>query len=153
MAGGGGGAEGEPEFQIAPMIDVLLVLLIFFMSITTTQVLKVDQSINLPLAPDALKKDITRNEAVVNIRWDPVKKKPQYVVDERVYAEVADVTKAIVAAKQASAAKGSGTSDLPFRVVIRGDREASAISVSKVMNAAAEAGVADIAFSAVNKDE
>jgi len=153
MAGGGGGAEGEPEFQIAPMIDVLLVLLIFFMSITTTQVLKVDQSINLPLAPDALKKDITRNEAVVNIRWDPAKKKPQYVVDERVYAEVADVTKAIVAAKQASAAKGSGTSDLPFRVVIRGDREASAISVSKVMNAAAEAGVADIAFSAVNKDE
>jgi biopolymer transport protein ExbD len=153
MAGGGGGAEGEPEFQIAPMIDVLLVLLIFFMSITTTQVLKVDQSINLPLAPDALKKDITRNEAVVNIRWDPAKKKPQYVVDERVYAEVADVTKAIVAAKKASAAKGSGTSDLPFRVVIRGDREASAISVSKVMNAAAEAGVADIAFSAVNKDE
>ncbi|MDF3059514.1 MAG: hypothetical protein K0R17_3729, partial [Rariglobus sp.] len=26
MAGGGGGGDGEPEFQIAPMIDVLLVL-------------------------------------------------------------------------------------------------------------------------------
>ena len=35
MGGGGGGGDGEPEFQIAPMIDVLLVLLIFFMSITT----------------------------------------------------------------------------------------------------------------------
>jgi len=31
MAGGGGGGDGEPEFQIAPMIDVLLVLLIIFM--------------------------------------------------------------------------------------------------------------------------
>ena len=31
MAGGAGGDSGEPEFQIAPMIDVLLVLLIFFM--------------------------------------------------------------------------------------------------------------------------
>ena len=41
MGGGGGGGDGDPEFQIAPMIDVLLVLLIFFMSITSAQVLKV----------------------------------------------------------------------------------------------------------------
>ncbi len=152
MAGGGGGAEGEPEFQIAPMIDVLLVLLIFFMSITTTQVLKVDQSITLPLAPDALKKDTTRNETIVNIRWDPVKKKAQYVMDDRVYAEIEAVTKAIVAAKKLSSTKATSSANLEFRVVIRGDREASAISVSRVMNAAAEAGVSDIAFSAVNKD-
>jgi len=41
MGGGGGGGEnGEPEFQIAPMIDVLLTLLIFFMSITTAEVIR-----------------------------------------------------------------------------------------------------------------
>ena len=45
MAGGGGGGEGEPEFQVAPMIDVLLVLLIFFMSITSAQVLKVEPEV------------------------------------------------------------------------------------------------------------
>ena len=88
MAGGGGGAEGEPEFQIAPMVDVLLVLLIFFMSITTTQVLKVDKSIQLPLAPDALKKDSTRAEAIVNVRWDSAKKKATYVMDDKVYPEL-----------------------------------------------------------------
>ena len=70
MAGGAGGGEGEPEFQVAPMVDVLLVLLIFFMSITSAQVLKVDKSITLPLAPDAVKKDTTRSEAIVNVRWD-----------------------------------------------------------------------------------
>ena len=32
-------------FQIAPMIDVLLVLLIFFISITSMEVLRIDQDI------------------------------------------------------------------------------------------------------------
>ena len=30
MAGGGGGGDTEPEFQIAPMIDVVFVILLFF---------------------------------------------------------------------------------------------------------------------------
>ncbi len=61
MAGGGGGADsGEPEFQIAPMIDVLLVMLIFFMTITSAQVLKVDKTISLPVAKNAQKKDTSR---------------------------------------------------------------------------------------------
>ena len=152
MAGGGGGAEGEPEFQIAPMIDVLLVLLIFFMSITTTQVLKVDKTITLPLAPDALKKDNTRAEAIVNVRWDPAKKKAEYVMNDRLFPELTEMTKAIKEAKRLGEAQVTRSANTTFRVVIRGDRDASAVSVSRAMNAAAEAGVSDISFSAANKD-
>ena len=32
--------DGDPEFQVAPMVDVLLVLMLFFMMITSTEVLK-----------------------------------------------------------------------------------------------------------------
>src|SRR5882724_9282327 len=32
MAGGGGGEEGDFGFQIAPMVDVVFVLLLFFMA-------------------------------------------------------------------------------------------------------------------------
>ncbi len=57
MASGGGGSEaGEPEFQVAPMIDVLLTILVFFMTITSAQVLKVDKTIQLPIAKDAQKR-------------------------------------------------------------------------------------------------
>jgi len=152
MAGGGGGGEGEPEFQIAPMIDVLLVLLIFFMSITTTQVLKVDKAISLPVAPNAIKKDTSRSEAVINVRWDAAKKKATYLMDEKEYRDMPDLTKAIVSTKKAGEARVTKSENPTFRVVIRGDREATARSVSRAMNAAAEAGVSDISFSSVNKD-
>lgn len=56
MAGAARG-EGDPEFQIAPMIDALLVLLIFFMSIASTAVNRYDPSIKLPVAADAAKKE------------------------------------------------------------------------------------------------
>ena len=151
MAGGGGG-DGEPEFQIAPMIDVLLVLLIFFMSITTSQVLKVDKTIQLPLAPDAIKKDTQRAEAIVNVKWDVAKKKASYVMNEKTYLELAELTKALGAAKQAGEAKITKGPNPTFRVVIRGDRDATAMSVSRAMNCAGEAGISDISFSAVNKD-
>jgi biopolymer transport protein ExbD len=72
MAGGGGNMEsGEPEFQVAPMIDVLLVLLIFFMSITSAQIEAVDGSIQLPVAPDARDRKPDSNQRTVNVRWLP----------------------------------------------------------------------------------
>ena len=152
MAGGGGGAEGEPEFQIAPMIDVLLVLLIFFMSITTAQVMKVDKTITLPLAPDAIKRDNTRGEAIVNVRWDEKTKKAIYVMEDKEYKDPADLAKLFAAAKKIGEAKITKSANPTFRVVIRGDRNATAMSVSRAMNAAAEAGISDISFASVNKD-
>lgn len=151
MAAGTGGG-GEPEFQIAPMIDVLLVLLIFFMSITTTQVLKIDTKLQLPIAPDAVKKDSTRAEAIINVRWDEAKKKATYVMDEKIYADSPELSKALAVAKKIGDAKVTHGANPTFRAVIRGDRNASAVSISQAMNAAAQAGISDITFSAVNKD-
>jgi biopolymer transport protein ExbD len=152
MAGGGGGSEGEPEFQIAPMIDVLLVLLIFFMSITTAQVLKVDKSITLPLAPDAIKKDTQRSEVIVNVRWNPVTKKASYVVDDKIFLETGELTKAVAEAKKIGETRITKSANPTFRAVVRGDRDVPATYIARAMNAAAESGISDISFSAVNKD-
>jgi biopolymer transport protein ExbD len=152
MAGGGGGGDGEPEFQIAPMVDVLLVLLIFFMSITSAQVLKVDKSIELPLSANALKKDNQRAEAIVNVKWDASAKKASFSMDDRLYTDPAELSKALGAAKKAGETKVTQGPNPTFRCVIRGDREATARSISRAMNAAAEAGISDISFSAVNRD-
>ena len=152
MAGGGGGGDGDPEFQIAPMIDVLLVLLIFFMSITSAQVLKVDKSIELPVATNALKKDMQRAEAIVNVKWDAATKKATYTMNDLAYPELPELTKALVSAKKGGETKVTKSENPTFRCVIRGDREANALSVSRAMNAAAEAGISDISFSTTNRN-
>jgi biopolymer transport protein ExbD len=149
---GGGGVDGEPEFQVAPMIDVLLTILIFFMTITSAQVLKVDKAIKLPVAPDAVKQDNQRAQTVINVRWNPAVQKAQFVFDDRVYERSEQLVPLLKEAKNVGEKKITGTQNPTFRAVIRGDRDVPALHVSRVMNAAAEAGISDISFSAVNKD-
>jgi len=144
MAGGGGGESGEPEFQIAPMIDVLLVLLIFFMSITSAEVLKVDKHIKLPVSANAKKRDpeMSKHEIAINLRWDPKVNKSLLLVDDRQYSNIADLIPYL---------KERRAKDDRLRAVIRGDALLPAIEIQKVMNLVGEGGIADISFAASNK--
>ena len=153
MAGGGGGSEsGEPEFQVAPMIDVLLTILVFFMTITSAQVLKVDKTIQLPIAKDAQKKDNTRAEAILNVRWKLPDKKALFIFDDRTYKIASEMVEPLKTARITGEKKVTAGANPTFRAVIRGDREVPAIYVSQAMNACGEAGITDISFSAVNKE-
>ncbi len=144
MAGGGGGGDGEPEFQIAPMIDVLLVLLVFFVMITSAEVLKVDKKIKLPVSPSAKEKDksMTKHEFAVNLRHDKATNKGILVLDDREITNWEEVKTILIERKK---------KDDKLRVVVRGDIKLPAGEIQRVMNFIGEAGIADIAFSASNK--
>jgi biopolymer transport protein ExbD len=143
MAGGGGG-DGEPEFQIAPMIDVLLVLLVFFVMITSAEVLKVDKNIVLPVSPNAKKREIemAKHEYAVNLRYDKETLKGVLVLDDKPYDNWQDVLLILKANKER---------DKLLRVVVRGDAAVPAGEIQRVMNLIGEAGIADIAFASSNK--
>lgn len=145
MAGGGGGGEsGEPEFQIAPMVDVLLVLLIFFMCITSAEVLKVDKEIKLPVSPHAKKRDpeMAKHEIAINVRWNPGENKSLLLVDDRPYPNISELVPYL---------KERLVADPKLRAVVRGDAKLPAIEIQKVMNLVGEGGIADISFAASNK--
>jgi biopolymer transport protein ExbD len=156
MAGGGGSIEaGEPEFQIAPMIDVLLVLLVFFISITTMEALRIDQDIKLPVAADAKRAVKERGEVIVNVRWDETLKKARFTLnaDKRPIEDIEILTtelgKSVAAAKRTI--KGGWNPNV--RLVIRASKETPSSEISRLMQAGAEAGIADIAFSAASKED
>ncbi len=142
--GGGGGDSGEPEFQIAPMIDVLLVLLIFFMSITSAEVLKVDQNIVLPISPNAKKRDpeYSKHEMAINIRWNVQDSTATINVDDRAFPNLSDAIPYFQEKK---------LKDPKIRAVIRGDKSLPAVEIQRVMNLVGEGGIADISFAASNK--
>src|SRR4029453_4812091 len=84
MAGGSSSIEsGEPEFQVAPMIDVLLVLLIFFMSITSAQIEQMDNGVSLPIPPDASPRKPDTNQRTVNLRWKLLDNDPKKPVKDQ----------------------------------------------------------------------
>lgn len=136
MAGGGGGGEGEPEFQIAPMIDVLLVLLIFFMSIATSSVVRYDPTIELPVASDANKKETAEGELVFNVAWKPATRTAVTTYEEKV-VDLDNVGPSLEAHKK---------SNPSVRILVRSDSMTPVRHVSKVVEAAAKAGISDVTF-------
>jgi len=148
---GGGAADGEPEFQVAPMVDVLLTILVFFMMITSAQVLKVDKTITLPVAPDAQKMESKRAEVVINIRWHADAKRAEFVIDDHVYLTAGELSVPLKNAKAIGEKKITQSENPNFRALIRGDQDAPALYISQAMNACGDAGISDISFSTLNK--
>jgi biopolymer transport protein ExbD len=80
MASGGGNADGDVGFQIAPMIDLILVLLVFFMSTVALKQVETELGIGLPgksLANTEAKLSVDMNIGIeadgsVTLNADPV---------------------------------------------------------------------------------
>jgi biopolymer transport protein ExbD len=124
--------KDDPEINLIPMIDVLLVILIFLM-VTTTYTKFAELQINLPTAK-AEKQPERPGE--INIT---VSASGQYTIDRKpiVYSDVN-------AFAQAMRAAGAGLKD-PV-IVIDADANASHQSVIRVMEAARVAGYPQVSF-------
>jgi biopolymer transport protein ExbD len=143
MAGSVGGDGSDPEFQVAPMIDVLLVLLIFFMSITTDQILKVDKSISLPLAPNAkVRKVDLQNQAVVNIDWNASQNKAVVRFGQQLCDPIEKLSEFVKPMKDANP---------KLQMIIRSDGDTPSVEVQKVIEQVAIGGVDNISLSGVNR--
>ncbi len=155
MASGGGG-KGDPEFQIAPMLDVLFVLLIFFMSISTSQMLKIDNSITLPVAANGEAPDPkTKAKAVlINVGWDKTLGAPIVKLDDTLI-DITDKGRDDAVKNIISRATNPYTKEIDpeIRFLIRADRQVTAKYIGQILMLAADAGMDNIAFTGMNKED
>jgi len=136
--------EVDPEFQIAPMIDILLVLLVFFMSISSTEVLQANKDVNLPIAKEAKEaKDTKEGQVIINVTFTPINNTTAIDVDQRKYASPSELMTLL---------KGKVSGNPLVRVKIRADKEVKYEYMRQLLEAIGLAGVGNVTFSVVDKD-
>ncbi|MBM3345411.1 MAG: biopolymer transporter ExbD [Betaproteobacteria bacterium] len=127
-----GTQKEDPEINLIPLIDVLLVIIIFLM-LTTTYSKFAELQIQLPTA--AAEKQLERPNEITIV----VSAAGQYLVNRRpvVFRDVASL---------AAELRQAGGSIKDPVVIINADNSATHQSVIRVMDAARQAGYGQIAF-------
>ncbi len=129
---GGNRPRDEPEINFIPLIDVLLVILIFLM-VTTTYQRVAELQITLPEADaDQLK----QRPKEINVGVDA---QGRYVIDRNM------MTFTTVAALADALKRAAGTAKDPV-IIVNADANATHQSVIHVMEAARQAGLIHITF-------
>ena len=136
--------EVDPEFQIAPMIDILLVLLVFFMSISTTEVLQTNQNVKLPVAKEAKEAKKTKEgQIIINVTFVPVNNQTGIEVDQKQFSSPGELV---------SLLQKRVLVDPSVRVKIRADKEVKYEYMRQILEAVGASGVANVTFSVVDKE-
>ena len=131
--------DGDPEFQVAPMVDVLLVLMLFFMAITSTEVLKKDKNLQLADAnhAKAAEKKPQKSEIVVNVDWDGLNSVAEFSIDGKVYSTADEMLGVLTAQHKQNPAAN---------VVIRADKNVQYSYISDLMATCGSAGIGTVTF-------
>jgi biopolymer transport protein ExbD len=136
MAGSVGSEDGDIGFQIAPMVDVVFVLMIFFMAMAGQKVN--EQELNISLPSGSTGSSTERTPIVIDISAEG-----QVTVNASPLGTPAD--------KSLMALQGWLKNAMEFGkddpVIIRPNPETRHERVVDVLNAAAAAGVKNLSFS------
>jgi biopolymer transport protein ExbD len=121
----------HPGIQLAPLVDVLLLLLIFFLMTWNAARSENELDVKVPKASSAKEKSAPIGDVVVNVKSDGT-----VVVNRRNLngTELTDLLKGLVQLNSEQA------------VVIRGDEAGAYKNIVEVLNICSQAGVSNVAF-------
>ncbi|CAN5400277.1 hypothetical protein BH09VER1_BH09VER1_08990 [soil metagenome] len=139
MAGGGTTEDGDVGFQIAPMVDVVFVLLLFFMASAGSHIQPKEITINLPSGRSAAKPGPPPTPMIIDIFPDGKVQLNSQVFDTPTSKEMPALKAFLI-----DTIAKFGDKD---PVIIRPDPATKQGRIIDVLNAAAAAGVKNLTFS------
>lgn len=131
--------QEDPEtIQMAPLIDIVFLTLIFFMWISVYATLESEVDIQLPTADTAQRGERTQGEIFINLNRDGT-----IVVNERVLSieELQETLNRVAAYFPGGA------------VIIRGDRTANLGGAIQILDCCRRADIQNVAFAALPEEE
>lgn len=138
MAGNISSEEGDVGFQIAPMVDVVFVLLLFFMAADGSQVINKELIVTLPSGATS---DRPQEKVPLIIEIFPDGK---VQMNNKVYDSLASRDLPELKAKLSEAVAKFGDKD---PVIVRPDPQSRHERIMDVLNAATAAGIKNLSFS------
>jgi len=139
MAGSVGSEDGDVGFQIAPMVDVVFVLMLFFMASAGSQVVEKELNINLPSGRSGPSADLPPTPIIIDISPEG-----QVTANNTNYGTTSDKNLTALREWLTGAIEQFGA-DNP--VIIRPAPQTKQDRVIDVLNAAAASGVKSLSFS------
>ena len=139
MGGSVGSEDGDVGFQIAPMVDVVFVLLLFFMASAGSQVVERELNISLPSGRGAKAAGPPPTPVIIDISPEGVVSMNNKVFDTPTSKEMPELK-----ARLKENIERFGDKD---PVIIRPADSARQERIIDVLNSAAAAGVKNLTFS------
>lgn len=130
--------DEEPIMMMAPMIDIIFLLLIFFLMTSIFARLENELSITVPTADESQPPRRTPGEIIINLTENGV-----IVVNQR-RLNMQELEEILVKI---------GTIYKDQSVIIRGDRDALFGSAIAILDACAKAGIWNVSFAALPSEE
>ena len=138
MAGSVGSEDGDIGFQIAPMVDVVFVLMLFFMASAGSQIVENELNISLPSGAQAAPGSTQKTPIIIDISADG-----QVVGNNTSFGTTTD--RALLPLRDWLKATQSFGSEDP--VIIRPNSDTKHERIIDVLNACAAAGIKNLTFS------
>jgi biopolymer transport protein ExbD len=138
MAGSVGSDDGDIGFQIAPMVDVVFVLMLFFMASAGSQIVENELNISLPSGASAAPGSTQKTPIIIDISADG-----QVVGNNTSFGTTTD--RALLSLRDwLKATQGFGGED---PVIIRPNSDTKHERIIDVLNACSAAGIKNLTFS------
>jgi biopolymer transport protein ExbD len=126
--------ETSPGFQMAPMLDIVFILLIHFMAATIFAQWENKLEINVPSADNGVKSQRERREVIINVdKAGVIFLNSQEMSAERLETLLSQVADAFV----------------DSHVIIRADKETRHQDVMKILDICTHVGISNVAFASI----